>query len=191
MAEKKKRKGRRAYLNDIYTDVNGRAVYTGKMFTYDGPLPYGAARSRICLYCGAVLLCVVAVGVLPAPAMLGYGKFYVTLPFMLEALGVFLMLWAAIRMLYHGASLRAYIHEATVKKLPWWLEMTAVFAGLSVVGNVIYLALHGFGGQVVVSLAVIVFQVLAALLALLGRRFVGAMEWRGGEEALPPGQPDR
>lgn len=188
MAEKKKRKGRRAYLNDFYTDVSGNTVYTGKMLTYHGRLPYPAARLRIGFYCGLVFACVFAVACLPAPSMLGYGKTYVMLPFIFEAIGLLLTVWAAVRMLYHGESLREYVYEASAKKLPWWLEMTAFFAAVSAVCNVIYVALNGFGGQVGLSLLLIVLHILAAVFALLGIRFLRQITWSNGGEELPPSE---
>ena len=191
MAEKKKRKGRRAYLNDFYTDLGGNTVYTGKMIRYLGPHPYPVARRRVGVLCGLVCACVFAVACLPAPSMLGMGKFYVVLPFILEAIAVLLTVWAAVRMLYHGETLRSYIHEASVKKLPWWLEMTAVFAAVSVVTNVVYLAINGFGGKLFLSLALIVFHILAALFALLCLRFLRALSWSSGEEELPPKEEER
>ena len=188
MAEKKKRKGRRAYLNDFYTDVTGNTVYTGKMYRYCGQLTYPAMRQRICLYCGLIFACVFAAACLPAPSMLGIGKFYVVLPFILECIALLLTLWAAVRMLYHGEALRAYVYEATVKRLPWWLEMTAVFAAVGAVCNVVYLALNGFGGQPALSLVLIALHVLTAVLAVLCLRFVRSLVWSGGEEELPPKQ---
>ena len=186
MAEKKKRKGRRSYLNDFYTDVSGNIVYNGRMLTYHGELPYPAARLRIGIYCGLVFACVFAVACLPAPSMLGFGKTYVILPFILEVIGLLLVVWAAVRMLYHGESLREYVYEASAKKLPWWLEMTAFFAAASAVCNVIYVALNGFGGQVVLSLLVVALHILAILFALLGVRFLRKITWSDRGEELPP-----
>lgn len=181
MAEKKKRKGRRAYLNDFYTDVSGHIVYTGVMYRYEGDKPFDKAYLPVGLLCGAVFAAVLGIACVPAPAMLGYGKPYVVLPFMLEAVGVLLTLWAAIRLRANGPDLRAYVWEATVKKLPWWLEMTAVFAGAGVIGNVVYLAIHGFEGKVFLGLLVIVLHIAAGAAALLGIRALRGMKWRSGE----------
>ena len=189
MAEKKKRKGRRAYLNDLYTDVSGNTIYTGKMYSPVGGPPFAEVKRRVGVLCGLVLAFVFAIACLPAPSMLGYGKIYVILPFILEAVGVLLTEWAAVRLIIHGPELRAYVYEATAKKLPWWLEMTAVFAAVSVVGNVVYLALHGFEGKPILGLLVIVFHILAAVSALLCIRYLRGLTWSdGGEDLAPAGE---
>ena len=186
MAEKKKRKGRRAYLNDFYADVNGKYIYTGDVYRYVDDKPFDRAYLRVGLLCGLVFISVFIVACLPVPSMLGLGKLYVILPFILEALGVLLTVWAAIRLRANGPDLRSYIWEATVKKLPWWLEMTAFFAGASVICNVIYLAINGFEGRAFLGLLAVALHIVAAVSALLGIRALRAMTWRSGEEENKP-----
>ncbi len=191
MAEKKKRKGRRAYLNDFYTDVSGNIVYNGVMYRYEGDMPFNKAYRRLGALCGLVFLSVFAVACIPAPSMLGYGKLYVILPFLFEALGVLLTVWAAIRLRANGPDLRSYVWEATVKKLPWWLEMTAFFAGASAVCNVIYLAINGFEGKVFLGLLAVALHITAVVSALLSIRALRSMTWIAGEgERLPPKSED-
>ncbi|MBQ6116354.1 MAG: hypothetical protein IJL08_03415 [Oscillospiraceae bacterium] len=188
MAEKKKRKGRRAYLNDFYTDVTGNTVYTGQMIRYAGEMPWRGAARRTGVLTGAVTACALIVFCLPAPSMTGMNKSYVVLPLILEAVGVLLTVWAAVRLLCNGPDLRSYVWEASAKKLPWWLEMTAVFAAVGVVGNVIYLAVKGFGGKVFLSLLVIVLHLLTIAAALFEIRFLRTVKWSGGEELPPAGK---
>lgn len=192
MAEtkKKKRKGRRAYLNDFYTDVSGNIVYTGVMYRYEGEKPFRQSYLRVALLCGAVFAAVFAIACVPAPSMLGYGKPYVVLPFIFEAIGVLLTLWAAIRLGINGPDLRAYVWEATAKKLPWWLEMTVVFACVGVIGNIVYLAIFGFEGKVFLGILVIVLHIAAAVSALLAIRALRRMTWCGGEEEKHLSQPE-
>ena len=191
MAEKKKRKGRRAYLNDFYADVNGKYIYTGDVYRYVDDRPFDKAYLRVGLLCGVVFLSVFAVACFPIPSMLGYGKLYVMLPFIFEAIGVLLMLWAAIRLRANGPDLRAYVWEATARKLPWWLEMTAFFAGASAVCNVIYLAINGFEGKVFLGLLAVALHITAVVSALLSIRALRSMTWIAGEgERLPPKSED-
>jgi hypothetical protein len=185
MAEQKKRKGRRSYLNDFYRDVGGEYQYTGAMRHYLGPEPYEGERKRLAMLGGAVGLGTLAVGVLPAPSMLGIGSFYVILPYVAQLIAAFLSLWAAIRMLLGGPELRSYVYDATVEKLPVRSMLTAVFAAAGILGNALYLILHGFGGRPVISLAVIVLHALVTATAMLLRRRVAVQQWDGGEEEPP------
>jgi hypothetical protein len=185
VAEKKKRKGRRAYLNDFYQDVSGEYQYTGRLRRYEGQLPWRDAARRIGILSGAMALALVAVGMLPAPSMVGMGSFYVILPYILELVGVFLSGWSAVRLIGSGEELRSYVYEATVEKLPGRLTMSAIFAGASLAGNLVYLLLKGFGGKVILSLAVLALHgaVLAAALVLKG--FLSSLRWSGGADETP------
>jgi hypothetical protein len=183
--KKKKRKGRWSHLQDFYTDLSGKAVYAGKMIRYAGDLPWRDAAVRTGVLVGAVTACVFAVFCLPAPSMTGLGKHYVVLPLLLEAVGVLLTVWAAVRLLYNGPDLRAYVWDASARKLPWWLEMTAVFAGVSAVCNVVFLALNGFCGRVFLSLLVIALHLAVVACAVPAIRFLRSLRWDGGEELTP------
>lgn len=190
MAEKKKRKGRRAYLNDFYRDISGEYQYTGQLRRYEGPAPHREAVTRMGVFAGAMALAVILVGLLPAPSMLGLGNFYVVLPLILELLGVFLSAWAVVRLIAGGCELRNYVYEATVEKLPGRLTMTAIFAAVSAVCNVVYLILNGFGGKVLVSLAVIVLHGAALAAALLLKRYLASLRWSGREGESAPELPE-
>ena len=192
MAEKKKkRRGRWSHLQDFYTDLSGKAIYAGKMIRYAGDLPWHDAAVRTGVLVGAVTACVFAVFWLPAPSMTGVGKHYVVLPLLLEAVGVLLTVWAAARLLYNGPDLRAYVWDASARKLPWWLEMTAFFAGASAVCNVIYLAINGFEGKVFLGLLAVALHITAVVSALLSIRALRSMTWIAGEgERLPPKSED-
>lgn len=187
MAEKK-RKGRRAHLDDFYRDVSGEYQYVGKLRRYRGEIPYEQVKTRLGVLIAALCLAVLGVGALPAPSMLGTGSFYVILPYIAELVGAFLCAWAAIRLISGGEELRNYVYEATVEKLPSRLAVTAVFAAASVVGNVLYLILKGFGGKAFLSLLVIVLHLAAAAAAVLAFRFLRTLRWDGGEELTPEGE---
>jgi len=190
MAEKKKRKGRRAYLDDFYRDVSGEYHYTGALRRYEGTEPYRQAVTRVGVLAGIMALAMVLVGLIPAPSMLGIGNFYVVLPYIAELVGAALSVWAAIRMIAGGAELRNYVYEATVEKLPNRLEMTAVFAAVCVAGNVLYLILKGFGGRVIASLAVILLHGAVIAAALLLKKHLSTLRWSGGREEETPELPE-
>jgi len=191
VAEKKKRKGRRAYLDDFQAGVNGQYIYTGSMYRYEGAVPYQRAMRRVSLLTAAMCAALVCAGAVPAPSMLGFGNFYVIVPFLVEMVGVALAIWSAAKLIYGGEELRAYVHAATVKKLPDRLSMSLFFAGASIVANIVYLALKGFGGKVIASLLVIVFHALVILTAWLLKRELSTHRWTtGGEEDLSPSDPE-
>ena len=144
MAEKKKRRGRREHLNDFYLDVGGNYQYAGPIRRYEGDMPWRDAALRVGVLAGAMALSLIAVGLIPAPSMVGMGNFYVVLPYVLELVGVFLSVWAAVRLIAGGEELRNYVYEATVDKFRGRLTMTMIFAISSVIGNAAFLIMKGF-----------------------------------------------
>ncbi len=188
MAEKKKHKGRREYLNDFYRDVSGEYQYTGTIRRYQSELSWHDAALRIGVLAGIIATAMIAVGLIPAPSMTGMGSFYVILPYILELVGVFLSVWAAIRLIAGGEELRNYVYEATVGKIRGRLTMTAIFAISSLIGNVVFLIIKGFDGKVFLSLAVILLHGVSLAASLLLMRHMSSLRWSGGAEEPSEGK---
>ena len=80
MAEEKKRRGRRAYLEDFQKTATGEYVYTGKLHYYETQgLERRQALLRLWLLTGAIAAAVVVSGCVPAAGM--SNTFYVLLPY--------------------------------------------------------------------------------------------------------------
>ncbi len=181
MAEKK-RKGRRAHLQDFSRDVTGEFQYTGTYRWYVGGTPFKQVMNRINLLTAALCLALFAMSMLPAPSMLGMGNYYVILPYIAELICSALSVYAAVRLIFGGAKLRSYVYEASVEKLPGRLTLTAIFAGACVTGNLVYLIMNGLGEKPLYSLAIVALHWAVIAVALLLKRCVTSMEWSGGEE---------
>ena len=83
MAEEKKRRGRRAHLNDFYRDVSGNYIYTGTCYVCTAaPQERTALLRRLWLLAAVMVVSVVTGGCIPAPGM--GGSFYLLLPYMAE-----------------------------------------------------------------------------------------------------------
>ena len=203
MAEKKKRKGRRAFLNDFKVGGDGQYSYMGTVHRYGGKLPYNMVLARFAALGGALLLSLVGIGFIPAPSMTGYNNFYVVPLFVFELIAAFITEWAAVRFLVNGrkGELRAYAFEATVKRLPILGSITAFIAALGIPANIVYLAINGFEGRPIASFAVILLHAAAAASAFLIRKCTEATEWIASsvkqEEAakqddiFPPYEPEK
>jgi len=184
MADQKK-KGRRAHLNSFSRDVSGEFQYTGQYRRYAGAVPYKQAMNKVTLLTAGLCLAIFAMSMLPAPSMLGTGNYYVILPYIGELICAALSAWAAIRMTNGGQSLRSYVYEATVEKLPGRLMLTAIFAAACVTGNVVYLILNGLGEKWYLSLAIVALHVAVIAASLLLKRHLSTLEWDGGEDLTP------
>ena len=174
---KKKRGGRRAYLNDFRMGAGGQYSYMGTIYAYEGERPYKDEALRVGVLTGVIVSALVAVGVIPHPAMLGYNNFYVVPLFLFELVAVFVTAYGAVRLLAGGSRLRAYKYEATVRKLPNRLTITTIAALLLIPANIVYLALNGFEGRPIASIIVLLLHGLIAAAAQILRKQISAEKW--------------
>ncbi|MGM9537966.1 MAG: hypothetical protein ACI3VN_06500, partial [Candidatus Onthomonas sp.] len=145
--EEKKRQGRRSYLNDFQQNAAGEYLYTGAHYTF---VEQGKNRRRflteLWLLCGVALAAAVAGGCIPGSGM--DQCFYVMLPYAAGLVGAISLCWGLGRLTAGGDPLRAYVYEQTVEKLPGRAMVTAVMAGLTLLGSLVRLILSGFSGKV-------------------------------------------
>lgn len=178
MAEKnKKKKGRRAYLDDFQTTVSGEMIYCGAYYAFQG----GArARKRFLLkmaaLSGVAVVLSVLSGCVPAPGALNC--FYVLLPLLGSILSAVSVLWAVIRLITGGEELREYIYSATMEEFPLRTALCVGFAGLGLVGELLYLVLHGMEGKLFGMLIFLLCQLLVLLLSVFCRRTAKASVWK-------------
>lgn len=178
MAEKnKKKKGRRAYLDDFQTTVSGEMIYCGAYYGFQGG---DRARRRFLLKLAAAsaMAAVFSVlsGCVPAPGTLNC--FYVLLPLLGSILSAVSVLWAAIRLIGGGETLREYVYTATVEELPLRTALCIGCAGLSILGELLFLLLNGAGGKVPGLLLFLISQGMVLLASLFCRKTAAAAKWK-------------
>ena len=165
MAGGKKRRGRRAYLDDYQALADGRIVYTGKVYSYAGPTPWRRELSALWFRAGLCLVCVLACGVLPVSGMMN--TFYVIIPWVCSFIGTGSAIWALCRMTHHGEHLEEYVFRATVGALPVRAAFTAVCAAAAVLGQALCLILNGPGRALWADVCFFPLMALAAGAAAL------------------------
>lgn len=162
MAEKKK--GRRAYLNDFRKNEQGQYEYGGRRYSYQGD-DLGRRRLRTALLCALMTVLMAAAGCVDVPGM--RGCFYVLLPYaagLAAAAGVCL---AAYRFCTGGDPMKEYVYEASVPKIPGRALFTAVCAGLTVLGEALFVLQNGLGGKTAGFVVFLLSEAAAMALALL------------------------
>lgn len=178
MAKNAKR-GRAAKASYFVPAGPGRYVYSGPLYSPD--TAEGVTAKRLGVRCvlfgaGTTVLSVLC-GVLPVPGMTD--AFYVIIPYALTLIFSAVLLWKSVRVLYWGGErLREYIYNATVMKFPVLTLLCAVFAGVSAVGEVVYLVLNGADkARAPLAILFILFHGAILALALLRRKFETAVTW--------------
>lgn len=175
--KKKTRRNRRAYLDDFYRDASGRYIYKGRMYAYVTQKPDRRHALRQLCLAGFGGLCALLVnGVLPAPSMLNCP--YVILPYALGLCAAASVCWALGRLASAGDPLREYVYQQTVQRLPMRCWLTVGCTALAAIGQIVYMALHGFGGHIAASLLFLAAEMGAAAAYWAVQKVLSVLEWR-------------
>ena len=181
MAKDKKRRGRRAYLNDFERDLTGSYHYRGAHYRYAGSLPRGRALARLWGLSLFTLAALLGAGLLDGP---GLGRcFYVLIPYAAACVGAVSVVYTVGRLTANGDPLREYVLEQTARKLPVRGGLTRLLAALSAVGGVVFILSSGPNWERVVFV-LLCAAAFAAQLAL-GRQMKD-MDWQKVNNASGP-----
>lgn len=178
MAEKKKRSGRRAYLDNFRRSASGEYIYTGDYYTYinSGGKPRKRALAELWAPAAACAAASLASGCLSAN---GAGNcIYVLLPYILELALAASVVWGMAKLSSGGDPIREYVYEASVPKLPRRAAACAIFALAGLVGEGVFLLLHGFGGKTAATLVYLALKLAAASIAMVFRGNIKRFEWQ-------------
>ena len=175
MAEKK-RKGRKAYLNDFHKNARGEYEYQGAVYEWKGEKG-GLCKELILrwILCISMLIVLIAAGCLDAPG--ATNRFYVVLPYTISFVFGISTVWGVWRLFSGGNPLRSYIYDASIAQIPLRCIGTMVCAGAAILGEVIYLFKNGFEGKTAGILGFLFLLVIALVLSGILRKRVQKMPW--------------
>ena len=167
---------RRAYLDDFRRTADGEYIYIGATYVCRES---GKERRRCLALLSAVtavmLAAAVTGGCIHVPGTLDCA--YVLLPYMLSLLASCSLAWALVRILWGRGSLRAYVYNATIKQIPLRTLLAAGGAGASILGELIYVLLHGTQGLASGMALFLLFHGLILAGALAWRTLAGRLHW--------------
>ncbi|SDF79680.1 hypothetical protein [Marvinbryantia formatexigens] len=162
MAEKKK--GRRAHLDAFKKNEKGEYIYTGKLYAFDETvIRWKTAVIRLGAAWAVLMAAMIINGCIPAPGMAGC--FYVLLPYAAQVVSAAALGVALLSVATAGNPLREYQYEAAVKKIPMRSRLAAIFAGASVLGELLYLIQNGAGNAAGMAALFLVLEVIACVCA--------------------------
>ncbi len=174
--DKKKKKGRRSYLNDIRPNLAGEYVYVGDYYCYE---PQGKSYRRAITEIAALtvlgFLGLVAAGFVRAGGM--GNCFYVIIPYMGEAVSVFVLLWAVSKIIIKGEKLREYVYGSSVLRIPAACVCCAAFAGAGFICILVFTLLNGIDGGAGEYVLLIAAKAAAVAAPLLLRKLMKSLKW--------------
>lgn len=176
MAQKGKRPGRREYLNSFKMDDSGLYSYQG---TY---MEYGAEEAdwkktliRVWLCCVIPLMLLLVVGFVPDSGLAG--NLLILLPYGLEVVALFALIWKVFRITYGGRRIRKYVYDKTIKVLPGYAAAVLITAIFGFAGIIVVLILGRYQGAIYALVIFILGQLLSGAGALWIQKAVREMFW--------------
>ncbi|MBR0088167.1 MAG: hypothetical protein IJL98_10580 [Lachnospiraceae bacterium] len=149
--EKKKRRSRRAHLNDFHQNIRGEYIYTGKMYAFRGNKE---AYSRYVTYCVTDAVMIFLFSVLqecfdPVPV----SRFFVNIILWLaQTASAGILLYTSVCLAAWKNPLRAYRYERSAKTLEGKVNVTMGASFLAALAMILFLLIKGTEGKLWMNL---------------------------------------
>ena len=104
-------------------------------------------------------------------------SFYLIIPFILEVGFTGSVVWGAVKYFANAKPLREYVYTATAGAFHRRALLSAVFAGVGVVSETVFLILSGEKGQAFAAAGFYLLKAAVIISMLLLRHFVRGAEW--------------
>lgn len=176
-----KRNKRRAYLDDFRKDETGTYVYSGTVYEYEGSEQgLRSLKVRLCAL-GALMLAVLLwAGLIQVPGM--DHSIYVLLPYAAALCGSVSVCWALGRLCIGGVSLRAYLFQESIEKLPGRCVFTACCSAAALLGETAYIFINGADIRDTGCILFLIQQCISIACALFLRAHIMRTRWRQDRE---------
>lgn len=170
---KKKRRGRRAYLDDFHQNVAGEYIYTGQTHAWK------SKRSTALLKlwaCGVIALAsAVAAGCIPHTGM--ERRVWALIPYVVMLAATCVQGWFLYKLTEGGNPVRDYVWKASVQRLPATGIVIAILALLTIGTEIANIYAPGFAGTVPFALLLIGLDVLTGAASVVLSRTAKGLEW--------------
>ena len=182
MQEKeKKRKKRRAYLDAFQKDEKGKYEYRGDIYIWQND---GEELRRELLelwaVCAGMMAVLIAAGCVNAPGSINCA--YVLIPYTISFLVGISVCWGMYRLTAGGHPLRAYVYQASIEQIPGRAVCTALGAGASIAGELIYVFRNGTEEKKAGFICFLLLEGAALAAALIIRQRICQMKWKKKEK---------
>lgn len=174
--QKKRKKGRRAYLEDIHRTADGSYVYTGPCFEYDAEVN---TRGSVLLRLWLLLLPALAASVISTCFNVPFMRdtWYTIAPYAFELTSIGAAVWAAGRITANGTILREYVRRQTFGALPVRCWLAVGFAGAGVAGAAAFMLAHGVQGEPFRCAAYLALKAVVIVCCAFTARFAPSVAW--------------
>jgi len=175
MADKKK-KNRRAYLNDFKKNEAGEYEYQGVLYAFaDSEEARKRAYTKLWLLLALTAAAVIGSGCVSGAGILN--TFYVIIPYIGEISCLFALTHYHFKLLTKGDEVREYVYTKTHPRMAPAAMLLAFFAIVGFAMSLLYSILSGFADGAVNTVVYLVLKAVSAALALIYRNAFSKLEW--------------
>ena len=169
-------KKRYSYLDDYKKGVDGQYVYYGRHYIYKGS---GFSLKQYKCMLGLLDLLLAALFIAGGFQNGGviWSTWYVVVPYAVEAVVIFLMLWKTLSVVIEKVPLKAHIYQKTV---PWFRPLSfilAVIALISLLGTVLCLILRPDEIRLTGCIIYIAIKAVTACTGILFAGRINTSDW--------------
>ena len=161
------------FLDNFRLGADGKYIYTGDVYSFKGD--YKRAYLIMSAMCVALALAVIGSGLINAAGM--NNSFYVIIPYVLEVICLFAVLWSSSRVIYAGQKVRAYIYEPGIPRIISGAFALSLFSVCSLIGSAVFTVLHGFESKTSKCIIFWALELVTVPLGIALSRFVKKLEW--------------
>lgn len=175
------KKNRRAYLNDFQKDETGHYVYRGAVYDYEGSAQgLRSLKIRLGILGALTLIMLLWAGLIRVPGM--DHCIYVLLPYVSALCGSVSVCWAVGCLCISGISIRAYLFQESIEKLPTRCIFTACCSAGALLGEPVYILTSGMEIRDSGFILFVILQSIAITSTLLLRSRIMRTRWRQSNE---------
>ena len=175
------KKNRRAYLNDFQKDETGGYVYRGAVYEYEGSeQSLRSLKIRLSVLGALTFAMLLWAGLIQVPGM--DHSIYILLPYAAALCGSISACWALGRLCMGSVSLRAYIYQESIAKLPVRCVFTACCNTAALLGELAYILINGIGTLNSGCILFLIQQGICIASMLLLRSLVLKTKWHKRNE---------
>ncbi|MCH5261558.1 MAG: hypothetical protein J1F42_01455 [Lachnospiraceae bacterium] len=178
--ENKKNK-KRAYLNDFQKDETGAYIYRGIVYDYAGSEQgLRSLKVRLCIFGILTLAALLLSGLIRVPGM--DHSVYVLLPYAAALCGSVSVCWAVGCLCISGISIRAYLFQESIEKLPTRCIFTACCSVGALLGELAYILITGIEIRNSGCIPFLILQSISITSTLLLRSRIMRTRWHQSNE---------
>lgn len=177
----KKRKSKKAYLNDFQLNEEGKYEYRGTMHVLDeSNISLKQVKTKVSIYALLIFACFVVSGFIKADGLMN--AFYIVVPYVFGFFFDCLLTYKTFSFVLGKYPIRDYDFKATIMKYDTYLLVILILDIATIIGEVYYLI--RFGIQYYVAGTIIFLVCIIGILLATGayKQFAKELKWLENEK---------